>query len=224
MNGGLSANPAGIPPAASRIRHSRESGNPHPRIDTTPLPLPARPPPSFRRSLESTPPVGVRRVTGMGLVVSAGGWRRRAFLPHPTLSRWERAGAWRPYGLVRPLLRRWQPYSVGAHGRAPLPGVTKPSPLPRNLINRTTKSPSLAIGGWGDFVPTLHDGRGLPGFWIPAYAGMTAGVGDFRWSWAKPPPFILRPAQDERLPLCRHPVIPARLIRHSGAGRNPEPR
>ena len=27
---------------------------------------------------------------------------------------------------------RWRPDSVGAHGRAPLPGITKPGQLPRN--------------------------------------------------------------------------------------------
>ena len=48
-----------------------------------------------------------------------------------------------------------------------------------------------------------------PGFWIPAGAGMTEAVGRgwwFSWALADNPPFILRQAQDERLPI--QPFLP----------------
>ena len=83
-------------------------------------------------------------------------------------------------------------------------------------------------GGGGRVYPGWRKQPGLPGFWIPAYAGMTAGR-------------QISPTPNRHLRL--YPVIPAkagihprpsltlypatfagRPHRHSGAGRNPEPR
>ena len=72
--------------------------------------------PSFRRRPESRTPV-----------YAGQSWRRRAFLPHPTLSRWERASA-----------SAWRPYKANVSIQPFLP---------------PTKSPSSAEGGLGGFTP-----------------------------------------------------------------------
>ena len=70
----------------------------------------------------------------VGLCCGIWRWRRSGFLPHPTLSRWERACACRPYEVGG--LQRWRRDSVGAPGRAPLPGITKPGPYHETRLPR----------------------------------------------------------------------------------------
>ena len=152
-------------------RHSRESGNPHLALSICP----------------DTPgfwiPAGAGMTVGAGMMVGLAvflwRWRRRAFLPHPTLSRWERACAWRFDGWAV-VIRRWLPYSVGAHGRAPLPGTTIPGhcgasrPFTANHAGRQWFAILFVIPAKaGIHTPVLSICPDTPGFWIPAGAGVT---------------------------------------------------
>ena len=164
-----------IPAQANEKPPFRKRGvggiRPHPAITKHPPP----PPPSFQRRPESriptVPGVGIGRGVDsrfrgndgmgagmmMGLGVSYGvGWRTK-FLPHPTLSRWERAGAWRPYQVGR-FIQRWLPYIVGAPGRAPLRRITKPAPpsvLSANIHTyiHTTQPASTVIPALPSVIP-----------------------------------------------------------------------
>ena len=104
---------------------------------------------------------------------------------------WIPAFAGMTAGLCR-IIRRWLPHSVGAHGRAPLPRITKPGLLTRNPARRQlTSRPYLSViparpiyssfppylfvipAKAGIHTPALRHAGNTPGFWIPACAGMT---------------------------------------------------
>ena len=105
-------------PALSRrysrppFRHSRESGNPHPALS------PRRGLPGFW--IPACAGMTVGAVVGWMVCGLAGGWRRSTTLPHPTLSRWERVCAWRPYGVFA-IINGNGELRIGAPPESPLP-------------------------------------------------------------------------------------------------------
>ena len=216
MNGGLSANP---PPRirSPAYRHSGAGRNPEPRwtpacrmgrewIQPFPPPLhytviitailivipakagihtPAIVTPGFTGVLDS----GLRRNDDGGGWPRQG-WRGMESLPHPTLSRWERAFPPAP----KPFPSR--------HSRRPTVIPAAPPSFRRRPESRTPVDADLQDGQRMDTTipasPTLHrhyyrhpyrhsreSGNphpglspipGKPGFWIPACAGMTVGA------------------------------------------------
>ena len=157
------------------MREKRSLPQPRRNPPTSPCP-----PPSFRRRPESRTPVCPRMADKggewipafAGMTVGDGndsgtGWRCRAFLPHPTLSRWERAlrlAAWFNYELriINCELRL-----TAQRNRS----ISQP-PLPTQYHSRPTVIPAKA----GIHIPGLSAVRDIPGFWIPAGAGMTVGA------------------------------------------------
>ena len=101
-------------------------------------------------------------------------------------------------------------------GRNPEPRRRPGVSVGRSVDSRFRGNDGMGGGndGAGAAYPTV----------IPAQAGIQ-NPGEWRWRLRRAltalPPFILRPAQDERLPLR---LADFQHIRHSGAGRNPEPR
>ena len=117
-----------------------------------------------------------------------GGWGRISLTqPSPA----GRGRAWRPYE-VGWFIQRWRTNSVGAHGRAPLPRIAKPTyhhETPPTSYLQPIPHPHAIIPALhrhsresGNPRPTLSIRPGWPGFWIPAYAGMTVrGRAGWRW-------------------------------------------
>ena len=148
-------------------------------------------------------------MNGCGAADGVGG--RTAILPHPTLSRWERAFVACAFIRLGGFIRRWLPYNAGAHGRAPLPRITNPGhchetrPPPRIPDNITKLAPPPN-------EKPFPSGRGLG-------EGETYCTANAVCLPSTPPPFILRQAQDERRLPSRKPQ-PLTGVLDSGLRRN----
>ena len=209
-------------------RHSRESGNPPPAIThLVPCHIRRPPPPSFRRRPESGTPVGAGRQLGRGVDSrfrgndggenGSIGLERRRKRPKEKLPFRKRG-----VGGIRPA----PPYAPAA--RCPIPSFRRRSEsrtpadagrqLGRGVDSRFRGNDGGGRGEWpggwragcggggGRVYPGWRKQPGLPGFWIPAYAGMTVGG-------------QISPTPNRHLRL--YPVIPAKAGIHPPGHHSP---
>ena len=127
--------------------------------------------------------------------VEMGRWRAAGFLPHPTLSRRERARGLAPFwGVLSVNPTAWSfrpcpsviPTCIPSFPHPLTPSFPPASRHSRRPLHRHSRPSYRHSRESGNPRPGLASRPvRLPGFWIPACAGMTVGGGTGRWRPAR---------------------------------------